>query len=82
MANKRTTEFRGEGVTETLRLCPDGVYRWVYKLSMLKNPVIVIAMNKLREIMREAPEVLDNARLTADGKHLYLIKNKLTNLRD
>lgn len=44
--------------------------------------VIVIAMNKLREIMREVPEVLDNARLTSDGKSLYLIKNKMTNIRD
>lgn len=43
--------------------------------------VIVIAMNKLREIMLEVPEVLDNARLTSDGKSLYLIKNKLTNIR-
>lgn len=42
--------------------------------------ILVIAMNKLREIMLETPEVLDNARLTADGKSLYLIKNKLTNL--
>lgn len=44
--------------------------------------IIVIAMNKLREIMREVPEVLDNARLTSDGKSLYLIKNKMTNIRD
>ena len=36
---------------------------------------------QLRQIMLEVPEVLDNARLTADGQHLYLIKNKLTNLR-
>lgn len=43
--------------------------------------VMVIAMNKLREIMLEVPEVLDNARLTSDGKSLYLIKNKLTNIR-
>ena len=42
--------------------------------------VMVIAMNKLREIMLEAPEVLDNARLSSDGKTLYLIKNKRTNI--
>jgi hypothetical protein len=41
---------------------------------------MVIAMNKLREIMLEVPEVLDNARLSADGKTLYLIKNKRTNI--
>ena len=33
--------------------------------------VVVIAMNKLREVMLETPEVLDNARLTADGRNLY-----------
>ena len=43
--------------------------------------MVVIAMNKLRQIVLEVPEVLDNARLTAGGQHLYLIKNKLTNLR-
>ena len=37
-------------------------------------------MNKLREVMLEVPEVLDNARFTGDGKTLYLIKNKRTNL--
>lgn len=42
--------------------------------------VIVIAMGKLREVLLEAPEVLDNARLTSDGKSLYLIKNKLGNV--
>lgn len=42
--------------------------------------VMVIAMNKLREIMLEVPEVLDNARLSSDGKTLYLIKNKRTNI--
>ncbi|MFQ9412410.1 MAG: hypothetical protein ACLR1T_17140 [Evtepia gabavorous] len=42
--------------------------------------MVVIAMNKLREVMLETPEVLDNARLTADGRNLYLIKNKSTNI--
>ena len=43
--------------------------------------VVVIAMNKLREVLWEAPEALDNARLTSDGRNLYLIKNKTTNIR-
>ena len=38
-------------------------------------------MNKLREILLESPDVLDNARLTADGQKLYLIKNKRTNIQ-
>lgn len=43
--------------------------------------VVVIAMNKLREVLWEAPEALDNARLTSDGRNLYLIKNKTSNIR-
>ena len=43
--------------------------------------VVVIAMHKLREVLWEAPEALDNARLTSDGRNLYLIKNKTTNIR-
>ena len=37
------------------------------------------ATHKGGEVMLETPEVLDNARLTADGRNLYLIKNKSTN---
>lgn len=44
--------------------------------------VIIIAMNKLREVLLESPEVLDNARLAADGQKLYLIKNKRMNIQD
>lgn len=48
-------------------------------IEATEKGVVVIAMNKLREILLEAPEVLDNARLTADGKTLYLIRSKRTN---
>ena len=49
-------------------------------IEATEKGVVVIAMGKLREILQESPEALDNARLTADGKSLYLIKNKRTNL--
>lgn len=49
-------------------------------IEATEKGVVVIAMNKLRVIMQEAPEVLDNARFTSDGKSLYLIKNKRSNL--
>ncbi|MFR1233937.1 MAG: hypothetical protein ACLSCQ_11045 [Evtepia gabavorous] len=42
--------------------------------------VVVIAMNKLRGGHAGDPRVLDNARLTAGGRNLYLIKNKSTNI--
>ncbi len=34
----------GKKVTENIYLCPDGKYRWIYELSMLKNPVILLAV--------------------------------------
>ena len=42
--------------------------------------VVIIAMNKLREVLLESPEALDNARLTADGESLYLVKNRRLNI--
>ena len=50
-------------------------------IEVTHKGVVVIAMNKLREVLWEAPEALDNARLTSDGRNLYLIKNKTTNIR-
>ncbi len=49
-------------------------------IEATEKGIVVIAMNKLRAIMQEAPEVLDNARFTSDGKSLYLIKNKRSGL--
>ena len=37
----------GKKVTENIYLCPDGKYRWVYELSMLKNPVILMTVLKV-----------------------------------
>ena len=37
----------GEQVTEHIRRCPDGMYRWYYELSMLKNPVILFTTWKV-----------------------------------
>ena len=34
--------------------------------------VVVIAMNKLREVLWEAPEALDNARLTSDLSLIHI----------
>ena len=31
----------------TVQLCQDGVYRWVYELSMLKNPAIFLTLLKI-----------------------------------
>lgn len=37
----------GEAVTAHILRCPDGVYRWYYELSMLKNPVILFTTWKV-----------------------------------
>lgn len=37
----------GKKVTENIYLCPDGKYRWVYELSMLKNPMILMSVVKV-----------------------------------
>ncbi len=43
-----TDEIKGgKKVTENIFLCPDGKYRWVYELSMLKNPVILLTVVKV-----------------------------------
>lgn len=50
-------------------------------IEATEKGIVILSMNKLREILLETPEVLDNARLTADGKTLYLIKSKRSNIR-
>ena len=43
---KKTVEsntYRGKEV----RLCQDGKYRWVYEMSMLKNPTIFLTVFKV-----------------------------------
>ncbi|MDD7288583.1 MAG: hypothetical protein PUH00_02525, partial [Clostridiales bacterium] len=51
-------------------------------LESTDRGIMVLAMTKRRASMLEAPAVLAHARLTSDGKSLYLIKNKMTNIRD
>lgn len=34
-------------VTENVRLCPDGVYRWSYEYKMLKNPTVLFTVWKV-----------------------------------
>jgi len=40
-------ELQGKSVTENIRLCPDGVYRWYYELNMLRNPTIILSVWKV-----------------------------------
>lgn len=38
---------KGKRITENIRLGPDGVYRWTYELSLLKNPTVFLMVWKL-----------------------------------
>lgn len=44
-AAEKETDKNYEG--EEIKLCNDGVYRWVYKLNMLTNPVILLTVMKI-----------------------------------
>ena len=39
--------IEGSKVTDNIYYCPDGKYRWIYELKMLKNPAILITVWKV-----------------------------------
>lgn len=47
--NGEKEQFKENGtkVSENIRLCLDGVYRWTYEMSMLRNPTIMISVWKV-----------------------------------
>ena len=45
--NEEKETFNGEKVTENIRRCPDGVYRWTYEYKMLKNPTVMFTVWKV-----------------------------------
>ena len=47
MEHKENRLISGEKVTENIRLCPDGKYRWIYEFSMLKNPAVLRTVFKV-----------------------------------
>ncbi|MBR3740250.1 MAG: zinc ribbon domain-containing protein [Clostridia bacterium] len=40
-------DIKGERVADTIYLCQDGKYRWVYEMPMLKNPTILYTVWKV-----------------------------------
>jgi hypothetical protein len=44
-------QIEGQKVTENIYYCPDGKYRWIYELNMLKNPVILMTIWKIFGIL-------------------------------
>ena len=40
-------DIEGKQVTDSIYLCQDGKYRWVYEMSMLKNPTILFTVWKV-----------------------------------
>ncbi len=47
MDNNENINIEGQKVSENIYLCPDGKYRWVYELSMIKNPIILFTIWKI-----------------------------------
>ncbi|MCR5672178.1 MAG: hypothetical protein K6F87_00505 [Lachnospiraceae bacterium] len=43
--------IEGQKVTENIYLCPDGKYRWIYELNMVKNPIILFTIWKIFGIL-------------------------------
>ncbi len=42
-----TGKIEGKQISDNIYLCNDGVYRWFYEFSMVKNPVILITIFKI-----------------------------------
>ena len=40
-------EIEGERIADSIYLCRDGQYRWVYEMPMLKNPTILFTVWKV-----------------------------------
>ncbi len=47
MNNSENISIEGRRVTENIYLCPDGKYRWIYELNMIKNPIILFTIWKI-----------------------------------
>jgi hypothetical protein len=45
--NEKIPQPAGKKVTDTIWLCPDGVYRWTYEMDMLRNPTIILTVWKV-----------------------------------
>lgn len=44
---EKSISYQEGKVTENIRLCPDGVYRWSYEYKMLKNPTVLFTVWKV-----------------------------------
>ena len=40
-------KLTGERVADTIFLCPDGTYRWIYEFPMLRNPAVLLTVWKI-----------------------------------
>ena len=74
----------GEKITGNIRLCSDGVYRWIYEYNMLKNPVLLITVFKVLGISALAVcafvagvDLIEDGRITlpasGEGKILLFV---------
>ena len=58
---------------ERVKLCEDGKYRWIYKMSTLKNPTMMIRMGKILGVTLLAVYIIAQlASLIGEGEKPFL----------
>ena len=60
-------EVQEQHVTENIRLCPDGMYRWVYEFRMMKNPSVLFTIWKIFGGILGGVWVLETVLMLFDG---------------
>ena len=57
---------------ERVKLCEDGKYRWIYKMSTLKNPTMMIRMGKILGVTLLVVYIVAQlASLTGEGENSF-----------
>ena len=70
-------KISGEKVTKNIYKCPDGKYRWIYELNMLKNPMIALTILKVLGIVFIAITIFELLIEVFDGDVSGWIKDFL-----
>ena len=58
---------RGHKVADSIYLCPDGMYRWVYEFRMMKNPSVLFTIWKIFGGILGGVWVLETVLMLFDG---------------
>ena len=70
-------KIKGDKVTKNIYRCPDGKYRWIYELNMLKNPMIALTILKILVIVFIAITIFELLIEVFDGNVSVWVKDFL-----